>query len=44
MLTTILVVTALAVICLEFYTVFKARAETKIWNNIREMGENHERI
>ena len=44
MLTTILVGTALAVICLEFYMVFRGRMETRIWNNIREMGENHERI
>lgn len=35
----ILVGTALAVIIYEFYTVFRARREAKIWENLNKKGE-----
>ena len=40
MLTTIIVGVAVAVICLEFYTVFRVKADEKIWKRLKE--EHHE--
>ena len=41
MLVNIIVGLALVVICLEFYTTFKARNEAKIWNNLNKIENGH---